>query len=208
MKGALVAQRLQKSKATNKGKAENGFRNHHERYNESRFDPPARSSIHSDRGSMDNQLRATPAEGNASPLIRMSSRNHANRIQESSDTVIEDLAGAADDDESGDTLLHGLATNLPFKKWEKLTSGLLQRCNWSRLGDFAKALSKLPDDVELLYEKCEKESGVTFDGPTRLKFYKEFVRSALGASVLRIDEVEKSRARPREFLTWPLPETA
>lgn len=129
-----------------------------------------------------------------------SSRSLLVERPESSD--ISELAAAIDDSEGGDALLHGLALSIHHSKWEKLTNNLLQRSNWSRLGDFAKALCTLPEDVSQMFEQYEKEFSINLDDATRLNYYKEFVRSALGASVLRIDEVTSSLPNLLYFFSY------
>ena len=92
-------------------------------------------------------------------------------------------------DNSGESDLLNLASTLPYRNWEKMTSLLLKRCSWSRLGDLAKALCKLPVDVAIIFENHERAMNVSLDEKERLTYYKEFMRSALGATVLRFDEV-------------------
>ena len=104
-------------------------------------------------------------------------------------TSILDLVYTEEDSEGNDNLLQNLATTLQHKRWQDLTSVLLQRNSWSRLGNFAKALSKLPADVGIVCNRWERELGITLDDATRLSYYREFMRSALGATVMRIEEV-------------------
>mmetsp|Transcript_39233 Transcript_39233/g.103822 ORF Transcript_39233/g.103822 Transcript_39233/m.103822 type:complete len:274 (-) Transcript_39233:156-977(-) len=74
--------------------------------------------------------------------------------------------------------------------WAKLSYGLLKHSYWSRLGDLAKRLNKVPDDVEQYFTKIEKSLGIEVDFDSRLQYYKEFVRATLGATVLRFSDVE------------------
>ena len=104
-------------------------------------------------------------------------------------STIADLVYTEEDSEGTDNLLQSLATTLQHKRWENLTSVLLQRTSWSRLADFAKALSKLPEDVGVVCKRWERELGVALDDATRLSYYREFMRTALGATVMRIEEV-------------------
>ena len=91
--------------------------------------------------------------------------------------------------EKADVMLANITASIPFPKWANLVGNLLKRNNWSRLGDLAKVLSKVPDDVAMMFDWNEKAKGLILDEETRLKFYKEFTRSALGANMLHFEEV-------------------
>ena len=86
--------------------------------------------------------------------------------------------------------LAGLARKRQFQNWETLTARLLRTGYWSRLGDLAKSLNTLPDDIETIYNKLGKNMENQIESDKRLLFYKEFIRTALGSMVLRFAEVE------------------
>jgi hypothetical protein len=81
----------------------------------------------------------------------------------------------------------------PNQHWERFASKALRQGYWSRLGDLAKTLSALPEDVEAIFQRIQKNwpsGNFPIDSDTRLQFYKEFTRTALGSTVLRFNEVE------------------
>ena len=179
MKGMFVASRLQQDAAKDKRLTKRNTHNHrHE---------PAGHARNTHAGA---QL---PGEGDSpggsSSMLFPQWRSSRTMLE------ITELADVVDESEGGDALLQGLALSIHHSNWEKLTSNLLQRSNWSRLGDFARALCTLPEDVNIMFEKYEKEFAVNLDDATRLSYYKEFVRAALGAFVLRIDEVIPAQPR-------------
>ena len=73
--------------------------------------------------------------------------------------------------------------------WENLSAQLLKKGYWSRLGDLAKVLKQLPDDVVAIYERVEASRTTKLDDAAKLQYYKDFIRVALGATSLHIDEV-------------------
>ena len=83
-----------------------------------------------------------------------------------------------------------LAAARHFQKWEKITSSLLKRGNWARLGQLAKSLNILPDDVSEIFNKIEKTTTITLNHDQRLLYYQDFTRSALGSTTLHSKEVE------------------
>ena len=147
-----------------------------------------------------DQLRTVLQVADAQSLSDWRSQRSLFFERPGSADLTTDLADAVDESEGGGALLQGLAATIHHNKWEKLCNNLLQRSNWSRLGDFAKALCTLPEDVTLMFERYEKENAITLDDGTRLTYYKEFIRAALGAQVLRIDEVHLYLIRERDIL--------
>ena len=75
-------------------------------------------------------------------------------------------------------------------KWSTLTSAILKKGNWARLGQLAKSLNSLPDDVAAIFDKLDKKSKVSMNSETRLRYYQDFTRSALGSTTLHSREVE------------------
>ena len=74
-------------------------------------------------------------------------------------------------------------------KWEIISTRILKQGYWSRLGDLAKAIHSLPDDVSAMFQRLEKSASLTIEEELRFTYYKEFIRTALGASVVRLDEI-------------------
>ena len=109
-------------------------------------------------------LRRNPVEG-----------DHINDFQDSS--------------QKDDATLKNLVSSVPYQKWANMANGILRRTYWSRLGDLVKVLTKLPDDVDAIFQRLEADMKIEIDAATRLNYYKSFTRAALGASVVRTDEV-------------------
>jgi hypothetical protein len=81
----------------------------------------------------------------------------------------------------------------PYQHWERFASRVLKEGYWSRLGDLAKTLNALPVEIEAIFQRIEKNwptGHFPINSETRLRFYKEFTRTALGSTVLRFNEVE------------------
>ena len=92
-------------------------------------------------------------------------------------------------------ILHLATRTTPaFQKWEHFASSLLKRGYWSRLGDLARTLNTLPDDIITIFSNLEEKHQMKIDEATKLKYYKDFTRVALGATMLHIDEVSSARA--------------
>ena len=83
-----------------------------------------------------------------------------------------------------------LSVGKSASKWSTLTSAILKKGNWARLGQLAKSLNSLPEDVAAIFDKLEKKSKVTMNSETRLLYYQDFTRSALGSTTLHSQEVE------------------
>ena len=75
-------------------------------------------------------------------------------------------------------------------KWEKIAGALLKKGNWARLGQLAKSLSTLPEDIAAIFEGIEKRSKVKMTSEVRLQYYQDFTRSALGSTTLHSRDVE------------------
>jgi hypothetical protein len=89
--------------------------------------------------------------------------------------------------------LLNIAALRPHQHWERFASNALRKGYWSRLGDLAKTLNALPEEIEAIFQRIQKNwpSGqFPIDDETKLQFYKEFTRTALGSTVLRFNEVE------------------
>ena len=91
--------------------------------------------------------------------------------------------------ESRNATLSGFAGR-KYQNWESLTARLLRTGYWSRLGDLAKSLNALPEDIESIFNKLGKNMEHQIDSVLRLHIYKDFIRTALGSMVLRFGEVE------------------
>jgi hypothetical protein len=91
--------------------------------------------------------------------------------------------------EKAEIILANISSSIPHQKWANMVAVLMKKTNWSRLGDLAKVLSKVPEDIAAMFDVYEKEKGLTIDDDVRLKYYKDFTRAALGASVLHFDDV-------------------
>ncbi len=84
-----------------------------------------------------------------------------------------------------------LATGRQYRRWEKLASSVLKKGNWARLGQLAKSLNNIPEDVAAIYEKLEKKTKVVVAYESRLQYYQDFTRSALGSTTLHFREAER-----------------
>jgi hypothetical protein len=105
----------------------------------------------------------------------------------------EEVVELETEDQRKHTTLLNLAAQRPHQNWERFAARSLRKGYWSRLGDLAKTLNELPEDIELIFQRIEKNwpsGNFSIDSNTRLQFYKEFTRTALGSTVLRFNEVE------------------
>jgi hypothetical protein len=75
-------------------------------------------------------------------------------------------------------------------KWSALASAILKKGNWARLGQLAKSLNSLPEDVAEIFDKLETKSKIVMNNETRLQYYQDFTRSALGSTTLHSRDVE------------------
>jgi hypothetical protein len=82
------------------------------------------------------------------------------------------------------------AADKPFRKWEKFVSSVLKQENWSRLGHLAKSLHVLPEDVAMIFNRLEEKTNILIKEDTKLQYYQDFTRSALGSTTLHFREVE------------------
>jgi hypothetical protein len=166
MKGSLVSQR-QKSDHNAKRRLRGSFH-------------PDQNSITTSRPFSDHDIDALENVSPKSPTAAA----RANSLHG------EMLDHVDDDREAKTHTLNAFVGSRQFKKWEQFASLVLKRGYWSRLGDLAKTLQSLPEDVEAIYIRVEKVAHVQLDPEVRLQYYKEFTRTALGSSVLRFSEVE------------------
>jgi hypothetical protein len=128
----------------------------------------------------------------SSPLSRGARPPHLSSRMDFEEDESETIEGLMDEkgvQEDAENLMKNMALSRPHRKWEKLVTVLLKQNCWNMLGDFAKALSKLPDDVLVIFQAHEKATGIKLDETQRLRFYKEYVRSAHGGTMLRFEEV-------------------
>jgi hypothetical protein len=75
--------------------------------------------------------------------------------------------------------------------WERVTSRLLKNKSWSRLGRLGVTLTALPDDINQLFNNLQLENGVVIDEETRLSYFKNFSKAALGAATLHFKKAEE-----------------
>ncbi len=75
--------------------------------------------------------------------------------------------------------------------WERVTSRLLKQKSWSRLGSLGVTLTSLPDDINQLFDNLQRQNGIAIDGETRLSYFKNFSRTALGADTLHFKKAEE-----------------
>jgi hypothetical protein len=75
--------------------------------------------------------------------------------------------------------------------WGKVSTRLLKRNSWSRLGSLGTSLTELPQDIAAVYDHLEKETGIVVADEVRLAYFKDFSRAALGGATLHIKRVEE-----------------
>ena len=76
------------------------------------------------------------------------------------------------------------------EQWGRFSFALLKQGYWSRLGNLTKVLSTLPQNVVVIFDEIELQSPIKLDAELRLSYYKEFTRTALGATTLHLRDVE------------------
>jgi hypothetical protein len=99
--------------------------------------------------------------------------------------------------------------NSSAEYWERLSTVLLKRGYWNRLGNLTKSLDSLPPDIEAMFNEIEERTQVRLNADSRLMYYLEFTRTALGSTTLHFRDVETliTRKNPEiminriEFLT-------
>jgi hypothetical protein len=74
--------------------------------------------------------------------------------------------------------------------WGKLASSILKQGYWSRLGNLAKSLTTLPDDIVAIYDEIEARIPIKLNESVRLMYYTEFTRMALGSTSCHFRDVE------------------
>jgi hypothetical protein len=77
--------------------------------------------------------------------------------------------------------------------WGRLATRLVKHNSWSQIGKLGSTLTltSLPDDVSKLFDDLEREHGTVIDTESRLSYYKDFCRAALGSAILHIKRVEE-----------------
>ena len=110
-------------------------------------------------------------------------------VLEPSERDDEELGYLPTEGDKKNATLLGLAASRQHQHWEKFSARLLRHGYWSRLGDLAKSLNAMPDDIAVIYDRIQKNMTYKMDPATRLRYYKEFTRTALGSMVLRFSEV-------------------
>jgi hypothetical protein len=76
------------------------------------------------------------------------------------------------------------------EKWHHVSQETLKKGYWSRLGNLSKTMDSLPQDVEAIYVEFEGRSSVRLSAESRLMYYADFTRAALGATTLHYKDVE------------------
>jgi hypothetical protein len=129
--------------------------------------------------------------------------------RESEGVVDTDLHGDVLQAETHASTFLALASSRTHKSWSHLSGNLLKTNYWCRLGDLAKALNKLPDDVAIMFEEnARNENVASLNEEAQLSYYKEFTRTALGATVIHISEVRiptRARTTPNHPCTQHTP---
>ena len=123
--------------------------------------------------------------GNSWSSSKWSSFRNADSIE----TIEDQVDDPNDQIKQSDEDLQNPSCSAPHQKWIKFAKSLHSRSSTCRLGDLVQILTKLPDDINFLFQRLETTMKIEFDVDTRLKYYKEFTRAALGAFVMRAEEV-------------------
>jgi hypothetical protein len=76
------------------------------------------------------------------------------------------------------------------ERWSILCQSVLKDNYWSRLGNLTKPMTSLPSDIESIFLDIEVRSSVRLNAETRLMYYAEFTRAALGSTTLHFKDVE------------------
>jgi hypothetical protein len=82
------------------------------------------------------------------------------------------------------------ANNGSVEHWERLATATLKQGYWNRLGNLTKSLDSLPLDIEEMFNEMEERNTVRLNAESRLMYYVEFTRTALGATTLHFRDVE------------------
>jgi hypothetical protein len=78
----------------------------------------------------------------------------------------------------------------PSDRWASISSSILKQDYWRHVGNLAKLLNTLPDDISSIYDEIELRSTVKLNHESRLMYYTEFTRIALGATAVHFKDVE------------------
>jgi hypothetical protein len=118
------------------------------------------------------------------------------------------LQSIVESDSGEDGPLCGIQTRA-LERWGKISSSILKENHWRHVGNLARLLSTLPDDISRIYDEIESRSTFKLNKNSRLMYYTEFTRIALGATAIHFKDVESliQRKNPEiviskiEFLT-------
>ena len=76
------------------------------------------------------------------------------------------------------------------QQWGRFSSSALKQGYWSRLGNLAKSLTTLPEDIAAIYDEIEARIPIKLNEDMRLMYYAEFTRLALGSTSCHFRDVE------------------
>jgi hypothetical protein len=76
------------------------------------------------------------------------------------------------------------------ERWHRISQKTLKQGYWSRLGNLSKTMDSLPQDVEAIYQEFEGRTSVRLNAESRLMYYTDFTRAALGSTTLHYRDVE------------------
>jgi hypothetical protein len=209
MKGALSARRRKESLSKNSAQARkkqgNGVRSDLSGgLSEASFvlsEVEAKVGLLTRKRSLGAPAILTESSTEALPISRTSERGSlsSNSPSPSESTIHtgskKNIVAYGEDDESNPNFLAVAPRLSPaYQRWENFSSSLLKRGYWSRLGDLARTLNTLPEDIRTIFVTMEQKHDIRLDEGTKLQYYKDFTRTALGATMLHVDEV--ARAAP------------
>lgn len=136
----------------------------------------------SEVGGLSNNDNNHDSRGLSTPVLQLSSSNDIETLDD-----IDHFQTDHGDHGSNVNLLRAFG---PLQNWDNIVSRMLKHGYWSRLGDLAMNLNTVPPDIEAIFDRLQKKLSSNVDKDTRLQWYKEFIRTGLGSSVLRFAEVE------------------
>jgi hypothetical protein len=77
-----------------------------------------------------------------------------------------------------------------IENWDRFSQSILKKGYWGRLGNLTKSLTSLPYDIEAIYDEIEQRNAFRLNAKSRLMYYNEFTRAALGSTTLHFRDVE------------------
>jgi hypothetical protein len=106
-------------------------------------------------------------------------------------------------------MLNASIQSSALERWGKISSSILKNDYWRHVGNLTKLLNTLPEDISRIYDEIESRSTFKLNKDSRLMYYTEFTRIALGATAVHFKEIESliHRKNPEiviskiEFLT-------